>query len=201
MPERFAAFAVSSYRSARRRKRQLTWPPPTFARRSRSPASSASTATTSPARTVVTIPIVSRSRSSARTAAPTAPTRKLANLVALDPSFVGRTFSLGEPYLVGAEKIREFASAIGDDNPISHSTAAALAAGHDALVAPPTFAVVAVARAQDVVLFDPALGLDFSRVVHGDQRFVHHPPIPAGDVLSCTVTVDAIRALGSNDVL
>jgi acyl dehydratase len=60
---------------------------------------------------------------------------------------------------------------------------------------------VAVARAQDAVLFDPALGLDFSRVVHGDQRFVHHRPILAGDALFCTVHVDSIRALGANDVL
>ncbi len=121
--------------------------------------------------------------------------------MALDQSFVGRSFPAGEPYAVGVEKIREFAMAIGDDNPISHNTAAALAAGHDALVAPPTFAIAAVARAQDVVVFDPALGLDFSRVVHGDQRFVHHRAILAGDVLDCTVTVDSIRALGSNDVL
>ena len=121
--------------------------------------------------------------------------------MALDQSFVGRSFPLGEPYTVGIEKIREFATAIGDDNPISHNTAAAKAAGHDALVAPPTFAITAVAAAQDAVIFDPALGLDFSRVVHGDQRFVHHRAILAGDVLSCTVTVDSIRSLGSNDVL
>jgi acyl dehydratase len=121
--------------------------------------------------------------------------------VVLDRSFIGRSFSPGEPYVVGIEKIREFATAIGDDNPISHSTSAAQAAGHDALVAPPTFAIAAAAAAQDAVLFDPALGLDFSRVVHGEQRFVHHRAILAGDVLVCTVFVDAIRALGSNDVL
>jgi acyl dehydratase len=121
--------------------------------------------------------------------------------VALDQSFVGRSFPLGEPYVVGIEKIREFATAIGDDNPISHDTAAAQAAGHDGLVASPTFAIVAVARAQDAVIFDPDLGLDFSRVVHGDQRFVPLRTIIAGDVLSCVVTVDGMRALGSNDVL
>ncbi len=121
--------------------------------------------------------------------------------MALDQSFVGRSFPAGEPYVVGTEKVREFAAAIGDDNPISCSVAAAKVAGHDALVASPTFAIAAVARAQDVVVHDPALGLDFSRVVHGDQRFVHHRPIHAGDELHCTVIVDAIRALGSNDVL
>ena len=121
--------------------------------------------------------------------------------MALDSSFVGRSFSPEEPYAVGIEKIREFATAIGDDNPISHLTAAARAAGHRAVVAPPTFAIAVVAGAQDAVIHDPALGLDFSRVVHGDQGFVHHRPILAGDVLTCTVYVDAIRALGSNDVL
>ncbi len=121
--------------------------------------------------------------------------------MALNQSFVGRSFPAREPYVVGIEKVREFATAIGDDNPISHSTAAAQAAGHHAVVAPPTFAIAAAARAQDVVVFDPALGLDFSRVVHGEQRFVHHRAILAGDVLDCTVTVDAIRALGANDVL
>jgi len=121
--------------------------------------------------------------------------------VALDSTFIGRSFPYEEPYVVGIEKIREFATAIGDGNPISHSIAAAKAAGHCSLVAPPTFAIAAVARAQDVVVYDPGLGLDFTRVVHGDQRFMHHRPICAGDVLHCTVTVENIRALGSNDVL
>jgi acyl dehydratase len=121
--------------------------------------------------------------------------------VALDRSFVGRTFSLPDPYVVGIEKIREFATAIGDDNPISHRIEAARAAGHDGLVGSPTFAIVAISRAQDSVMFNPDLGLDFARVVHGEQRFLHHRPIIAGDVLTCSVTVDAIRALGSNDML
>ncbi len=60
---------------------------------------------------------------------------------------------------------------------------------------------MAIAGTQDAVIFDPALGLDFSRVVHGEQRFVHHRPIIAGDALSCTVHVDTIRSLGANDVL
>jgi len=121
--------------------------------------------------------------------------------VALDQSFVGRSFAPAEPYVVGIEKIRDFATAIGDDNPISHDVSAAKAAGHDAVVAPPTFAIAVVERSQSAVVFDPALGLDYSRVVHGDQRFVHHRPILDGDVLHCTVTVDDIRALGSNERL
>lgn len=119
----------------------------------------------------------------------------------LDPSFVGRSVSLPEPYLVGREKIREFAKAIGDENPLHLDQVAAHSAGHLDVVAPPTFAVAVVSAVQDALLFDPELGLDFSRVVHRDQKFTHHRPIVAGDALSTAVTVDQIRVLAGNDVL
>lgn len=119
----------------------------------------------------------------------------------MDASWVGRSFPLGEPYAVGAEKIREFATAIGEQSPLHHDRAAARAAGHTDLVAPVTFAIAVIARAQDAVLFDPELGLDFSRVVHRDQRFTHHRPIVAGDELTSTVTIEAIKVLAGNDVI
>ena len=128
----------------------------------------------------------------------------------LDPGLVGRSFPLTRPYLVGAEKISEFRVAIGDHperrgsaTPLGSSVAAdsEAAAEHRHTVAPPTFAIVVIAAAQDAVLFDPDLGLDFSRVVHRDQRFVHHRPIRAGDVLSTTVYIDGIRMLAGNEVL
>ncbi len=119
----------------------------------------------------------------------------------MDASFVGRAFPLAEPYLVGAEKIREFADAIGEPSPLCHDRQAARAAGHPDLVAPPTFAIAAIARAQDAVLFRPDLQLDFSRVVHRDQRFVHHRPIHAGDQLRATVHIDTIKVLAGNDVI
>lgn len=119
----------------------------------------------------------------------------------MDQSFVGRSFPLAEPYLVGREKVREFAEAIGERSPLCHDLAAARAAGHPDIVAPPTFAMAVVARAQDAVLFDPALGLDFSRVVHGDQSFAHHRAICAGDELTAVVHIDAIRQMAGNDIL
>ena len=119
----------------------------------------------------------------------------------MDASYVGRSFPHPEPYLVGVEKIREFAGAVGDDNPLHHDRVAAREAGHPDLVAPPTFAMAVIAGAQEAVLFDPALGLDFSRVVHRDQRFEHHRAIHAGDTLHVTVTVASVRVLAGNDVL
>jgi acyl dehydratase len=104
-------------------------------------------------------------------------------------------------YIVGVEKIRDFASAIGDDNPLYHDRDAARQAGHADLVAPPTFGVAIITRAQDEVLFNPALGLDYSRVVHGDQRFVFRRPVVAGDELFCTFFVDSSRMVQGNEFL
>lgn len=119
----------------------------------------------------------------------------------LDPTYVGRALPAADTYVVGREKIREFASAIGETSPLCHDVAAARAAGYADVIAPPTFAMAAIVRAQEAVLFDPALGLDFSRVVHGDQRFVHHRPICAGDELHAVVHIDAIRQMAGNDIL
>jgi acyl dehydratase len=119
----------------------------------------------------------------------------------MDQAFVGRSFPQAEPYLVGVEKIREFADAIGERSALCHDRSVARAAGYPDVVAPPTFAMAAVARAQEAVLFDPELGLDFSRVVHGDQAFTHHRSICAGDELRATVHIDAIRRMAGNDII
>lgn len=119
----------------------------------------------------------------------------------LDPSYVGRTYPPTAVYEVGREKIREFAAAIGDPHPAYRDAAAARALGHADVVAPPTFAIVLSMNAGHQVVFDPELGLDYSRVVHGEQRFTHHRPILAGDRLCCVVVVDNIRSAAGNDIL
>ena len=119
----------------------------------------------------------------------------------MDQSFVGRAFPFADTFVAGREQIRQFATAIGDDNPLYHDIAAARAAGHADLVASPTFVIAVIARAQEALFFDPELGLDFSRVVHGDERFVHARPVVAGDELSCTVHVDSIRTVAGNDII
>lgn len=121
--------------------------------------------------------------------------------MAIDASFLGRVYPPTPSYSVGREKIREFANAIGDELPLCHDVAAARSAGHSDLVAPPTFAIVITLPAGDQVTQDPELGLDYTRVVHGDQRFVYQRQIVAGDVLRVVVTVESIRAAGGNDLL
>ncbi|KJY36335.1 MULTISPECIES: MaoC family dehydratase N-terminal domain-containing protein [unclassified Streptomyces] len=121
--------------------------------------------------------------------------------MALDPSFIGRTYPPTEPYEVGREKIREFAVAVGDANPVYLDPEAAKALGHPDVIAPPTFPIVLTMRASGQVVQDPELGLDYSRVVHGDQKFSYTRPVRAGDRLTVSVTVDNIKSLAGNDVL
>jgi acyl dehydratase len=121
--------------------------------------------------------------------------------VPLDQSFVGRTYPPTPPYEVGREKIREFAEAIGDHNPAYLDPEAARALGHPDVIAPPTFGIVLSMTAGRQVVADPELGLDYTRVVHGEQRFVINRPIRAGDRLTVTVTVENIRAAAGNDMI
>jgi acyl dehydratase len=121
--------------------------------------------------------------------------------MALDPSYVGRTYPATAPYEVGREKIREFAEAIGDPSPVYRDAEAAKALGYRDVIAPPTFPVVVSMSAGDQVIEDPELGLDFSRVVHGDQRFAYSRPIVAGDRLVATVTVTDIKTVAGNDLI
>jgi acyl dehydratase len=119
----------------------------------------------------------------------------------IDATMVGRSYTAAGSYQVGREKIREFADAIGDPNPVYRDRAAAEALGYPDVIAPPTFPIVLTMRASHQVVRDPALGLDYSKVVHGEQQFHYQRPVRAGDVLQVTNTVESIRAVGGNDIL
>jgi acyl dehydratase len=121
--------------------------------------------------------------------------------MALNQEYVGKVYPPSESYQVGREKVREFATAIGDHNPAYHSVEAAQALGHSDLVAPPTFAFVVAMRATAALVFDPGLGLDYSRVVHGEQKFAYTRPLVAGDTVRATTTIESIRVAAGNDIL
>ena len=119
----------------------------------------------------------------------------------LAEDLAGRVYADAPVYSVSREKIREFARAVKAQAPAHHDVDAARALGHADLVAPPTFAIVVAQAADAQLIQDPTAGIDFSRVVHADQRFTHHRPIVAGDELSATVHVDAVRALGAGAMI
>jgi acyl dehydratase len=118
-----------------------------------------------------------------------------------DESFVGRALPVVGPFQVGREKIREFATAIGDASPLSHDVDAARAAGHSDLVAPPSFTTTFTMPLIEAFLKDPAFGWDYTRMVHGDQRIVFARPIRGGDELFTTLHVDELTTRAGSHML
>lgn len=121
--------------------------------------------------------------------------------MAINTDYIGQSMGTAAPYQVGREKIREFATAIGDNNPAYHDLAAAQSLGHPDLVAPPTFAFAVTFKALPLAMAKPDLGLDYSRVVHGSQSFEYTRPIYAGDELVADAVVEDIRIAGKNELM
>ncbi len=119
----------------------------------------------------------------------------------VNPNVQGKKYPETESYLVGREKIREFARAVFSTNPVNLDVFAAQAAGYTDLVAPPTFAVVIQERSLTSVISDPEADIDFSRVVHGDQRFISNRPIVAGDELTSVLEVASVKSLGAHSMI
>jgi acyl dehydratase len=100
---------------------------------------------------------------------------------------IGKTYDAFE-YEVGREKIREYANAVGETNPVYFDRTAARDAGFRDVVAPPMFAVVYSAGSVGPPIFDPEVGIDFMRMVHGGQEFVWGEPVCSGDTITTTTT-------------
>ncbi len=119
----------------------------------------------------------------------------------VNPEIQGRQYPPTAPYLVGREKVREFARAVQATHPEHLDVEAARAAGHADVVAPPTFPIVIQELTLRQLLEDETAGVDFTRVVHGDQRFTTIRPIVAGDELTAQLTVTSVKSLGGNDMV
>jgi acyl dehydratase len=111
-------------------------------------------------------------------------------------AYAGREYPPTSAYEVGREKIHEFAEAVGATHAAHCDPAIARALGYPDVIAPPTFAVVVAQRAEQQLIADPAAGIDFSRVVHADERLTHHRPIHAGMRLITVLHVDSIALRG-----
>jgi acyl dehydratase len=99
-------------------------------------------------------------------------------------------------YAVGREKIREYAAAVGETNPLYLDVEAAKGAGFADVVAPPMFVVVYAMPSVSEAMLDPEVGIDFGMMVHGAQEFAWGPLVVAGDELATTTTVKEISDRG-----
>ena len=102
----------------------------------------------------------------------------------LNPDLVGRTFTSADSVTVSQESISKFAAVIGEPNN---------------KIAPPTFAI-SITLDQSQKLLQES-GLDWTRVVHGDQRFEISRPIVAGDVFICSSTIESARNVAGNEIV
>jgi acyl dehydratase len=108
---------------------------------------------------------------------------------------IGKTYP-PVTYEVGREKVREYAAAIGADNPVHHDREAAAAAGYRNVVAPPMFCVVYSAPALTPAVLDPEVGINLATMVHGGQEFAWGEPVCAGDEITTTAAVTEIYERG-----
>lgn len=115
--------------------------------------------------------------------------------MAVKTEAIGKTYP-AVTYAVGREKIREYASAVGETNALYFDVDAAREAGHADVVAPPMFAVVYAGRAITPALFDPEVGIDFAHMLHAGQEFEWGPLVVAGDEITTTTTVAEITERG-----
>ncbi|TWP38916.1 FAS1-like dehydratase domain-containing protein [Leekyejoonella antrihumi] len=121
--------------------------------------------------------------------------------MAVNPKVEGRTYPATKPYVVSRAKIAEFARAVGATDPVHLDPAVARERGYSDVIAPPTFAVLVAQQAEAHVMTDPEAGIDYSRLVHGEEGFVHHRPLVAGDEVTAHTTVVRVRAAGGHSMV
>src|SRR5687768_11973161 len=96
------------------------------------------------------------------------------------------------PFEVEAERIAQYADAVGEASDVHRDADAAKAAGFRDVVAPPMFAVVYSAPAMGPAILDPEVGINFPAMVHGGQEFEWGEPVCAGDVITTEATCQEI---------
>jgi len=104
----------------------------------------------------------------------------------LNPDSVGRTYEGAGSVTVTQAEIDAFAAVIGES---------------DTSFAPPTFSIRITLEQSQSILSDPSVGLDWSRVVHGDQKFEIFSPIKAGDTFTCSSTIETYRVAAGNEIV
>ena len=104
----------------------------------------------------------------------------------INPDSVGRTFDSADLVTVTQSEIDAFASVIGET---------------DTRVAPPTFSMRITLSQFQSILTKPEIGVDWQRLVHGDQKFEIYRPVIAGDIFKCSATIETLRVAAGNEII
>jgi len=108
------------------------------------------------------------------------------NSLMLNPDSVGRTFAGTDVITISQSEIDAFCAVIGET---------------DTTIAPPTFTIRITLTQFEEILTQPEIGLDWSRLVHGDQKFEIFSPVQAGDGLTCAATIESYRVAAGNEIV
>jgi hypothetical protein len=121
--------------------------------------------------------------------------------VALSEEIVGMHYRHPDHYVVGREKLREYAIAVKNEHPALHDDAAAAELGHASILAPLTFISVFGYQAQSAFFESANIGINDMQIVQVDQVVKFCKPIHAGDKLYCDVYVDSVRQAHRTDLI
>ena len=109
--------------------------------------------------------------------------------MAIAEEIIGTHYRYPDRFVVGREKMREFARAVKEETPACYDEAAAAELGYDAVL---TFVAVAGRRVQAEMFKRFDVGINIARVIHRDQKFKFHRPLMAGDELYFDSYLDAV---------
>jgi acyl dehydratase len=115
--------------------------------------------------------------------------------------YVGLHYRHPDHYVVGREKIREYAVAVKNEDAAFFDEEAAAGLGHGALLAPLTFISVFGYQAQSAMFDAAGIGITDAKIVQVDQVLKYVRPIKAGDTLYCDVHIDSIRKAHGTDII
>ena len=104
----------------------------------------------------------------------------------LSPESIGRTFPGTESITVSQPEIDAFCAVVGET---------------DTTVAPPTFSIRISLQQSEAILTSPEVGIKWDRLVHGDQKFEIKRPLKAGDVVTCSSTIESAREVAGNQIV
>jgi acyl dehydratase len=121
--------------------------------------------------------------------------------VSLSSNIVGMHYRYPDHYVVGREKIREYATAVKNEDPSFFDEEAAADLGYDGLLAPLTFISVFGYQAQSAFFANANIGIQDAKIVQVDQELKFLLPIKAGDRLYCDVYVHSIRRAHGTDII
>jgi len=121
--------------------------------------------------------------------------------MALKVDIRGMVWKYPDTFVVGREQIRQYAHAVKANDPVTHDEDAAAEAGHDALIASPTFMSIFAVMIQRHFFQHVDIGMETMQIVQVDQKFKFHRPIQDGDALTGTMYVESVDERFGADIV